>query len=167
MSNTKLARLTPPGTGAIATLALRGPEAWQILRELAPRDLPRDAKPGHFLLTRLGESGAADEVVVAVKQITPEPWLELHCHGGAEVVRLLMELLAQRGAEVVTWHQLERTNTADPFRAAGLSVLANAPTTRTAAIALDQYQGAFTRAMAAVRDALKIGECERAERLLS
>jgi len=170
MTATYLACLTPTGTGAIATLALRGPSAWTLVRELTQRPLPALPQPGRFWLTRLGDlargEGEADDVVVAVKRWTPEPWLELHCHGGREVVRLLEDLFAARGVEVRPWQQLEFAFAGDPLQTKALSVLANALTVRTATIALDQYHGAFARAIEAVRTSLKRGDGTEAERVL-
>ena len=46
-NDTVVACLTPPGTGAIATLAVRGPHAWPVVREIfqtvSNRPLPEDA----------------------------------------------------------------------------------------------------------------------------
>src|SRR5262249_39557989 len=91
--------LTPPGRGAIATLALRGPGVWDLVRALfqrpkaskndtVPSPLPETPTLGKFWLGWLGDQtkGGADQVVLLVKQIEPTPWLELHCHGGPEVI---------------------------------------------------------------------------------
>ncbi|MBI1830651.1 MAG: 50S ribosome-binding GTPase, partial [Planctomycetes bacterium] len=77
---------------------------------------------------------AADDVLLAVK---PEG-VEVHCHGGVQVVRMIEELYAERGVRVVSWQEC-----ADPL----LDLLVRAPTTRTAAILLDQWQGAWERLM--------------------
>jgi tRNA modification GTPase len=164
MSATYLACLTPPGAAAIATLALRGPEAWMLVRGLAQRSLPAEPQVGRFWLTRLGDAarGEVDEVVLTVKRVQPEPWLELHCHGGREVLRLLEELFAARGAQVCTWLDLERRSTG-PLHAAALATLANALTTRTATIALDQLHGAFSGALDAICTSLRQGDVHSAE----
>src|SRR5205807_6493167 len=55
---THVACLTPPGQGAIATLALHGPGAWDALRPFFhPRkgDLPSLPQPQCFWLGRLGD----------------------------------------------------------------------------------------------------------------
>src|SRR5262245_35961433 len=103
MNPTYLARLTPPGAAAIATFALRGPRAWAAVRELAQHKLPAEPAAGRFWLRRLG---GTDEAVVAVRQIEPELWLELHCHGGREVLLLIEELFAGRGVEICSWQTL-------------------------------------------------------------
>jgi tRNA modification GTPase len=166
-SPTRLACLTPPGTAAIATLALRGPLAWTLVRQLAERDLPAEPEAGRFWLVRLGEAGRgqADEVVLAVNRAGPQPWLELHTHGGREVVQFVQELIAARGAEVCTWQQLEK-DTSGVLQAAALATLAGALTARTAAIALDQVQGAFAAALARIQSALAVGDQATADDLL-
>ena len=91
-TETIVACLTPAGKGAIATLALWGPRAWDVVRELfrsrsaRQRPLPTEGKAGWIGLGRLGEE-TSDEVVVRVKETEPVPWVEVHCHGGREVTR--------------------------------------------------------------------------------
>src|SRR5262245_7820191 len=118
---TLMSCLTPPGRAAIATLAVRGPLAWPITRELFQRiakgphhkttstPLP-EAPPARTLwLGWLGErSGAADEVVLLVRESAPMPLLELHCHGGPEVVRLLQDQYQARGVQIVNWPEFQR-----------------------------------------------------------
>jgi tRNA modification GTPase len=174
---TYLARLTPAGTAALATLAVRGPRAWEVVRALfrpaGGRALPAHLAPGdspganHFWVGRLGAEGVgSDEVVLAVRRGGPSPWLEVHSHGGREVVRLLEEVLAARGLEVLPWEELERRTAGDALRAEALAALARAATARTAAILLDQYHGAFAQALGSARAALGRGDLAEAGRLL-
>jgi tRNA modification GTPase len=166
---TRLACLTPPGSAAIATLALRGPAAWTLVRQLAQRELPAEPLPGRFWLVRLGDTsrGEFDEVVVAVLRGGAEPWLELHTHGGREVLRWLEELFTARGVELTDWQQLERVSTGDAVHATALATLAGALTARTARIALDQVHGAFAAALAVLRSALERDDRAEADRLLA
>src|SRR5438445_494332 len=134
-----LACLTPPGRAAIATLVLRGADAWGVTRALFRRatspttsaataaPLPESPVPGKFWLGWLGDQakGGADQVVLLVKQVSPVVWLELHCHGGPEVVRLLQQLLVERGARLVPWQDFERGH-APAWRVAAQEVLAQA-----------------------------------------
>ncbi len=166
---TCVACLTPPGAAAIATLAVRGPDAWNAVRALfRPRSgtaLPAEPAPGRFFLGRLG-ADLADEVVVALVRPTPVAWVEIHCHGGAQVVRFLIESLRGRGVRECAWQELERRTDTDPLCAAAVEALAEARTPRVAAILLDQYHGAFGQEVAAVRAALDEGDAERAGALL-
>jgi tRNA modification GTPase len=80
--------------------------------------------------------------------------LELHVHGGSEVVRWLQESLEARGIRSCDWREFLKRTGAGNCQAMAQEALAEAPTTRTAAILLDQVHGAFGRAIAAVQAAL-------------
>jgi tRNA modification GTPase len=171
---TFVACLTPPGTGSIATLALRGPRAWEVVRQLfrplsssAP-PLPAEPEPGRVWLGRLGD-GLSDQVVLTA----PRPagpggsWVEVHCHGGREVVRLLLETFAAHGITRCTWQEIERRTADRPLQALATAALAEAATVPTAAVLLDQYQGALGRALTAVLAALDRDDPAEAGRLLT
>jgi tRNA modification GTPase len=174
-SATFVAVLTPAGTSAIAALAVRGPRAWVAVRDLF-RPLhravgwpPEKIDAGQFWVGRFGpesEKSSGDEVVLAVKRITPVPWVEVHCHGGIEVVRWILETLQAHGIKVCSWQELERQTTADSLQVAAMEALAQASTTRTAAILLEQYHGAFGRAIAATLAALDRGKVDEGKELL-
>jgi tRNA modification GTPase len=166
-ASTGIACLTPPGKAAVATLAVRGPLAWIATRDLfRPRHgaLPHLPIVGVLWLGQLGEA-VRDEVILAVKQASPEVWLEIHCHGGPAVVRLIESLYAQRGIELCAWQELERRTAGPAWQIAAQQWLVQAPTQRTAAILLDQYAGAFHRAIEAVRSANAEAAREMLERL--
>jgi tRNA modification GTPase len=174
---TYIACLTPPGRGAIAVLAVRGPRAWDVSRELfqpaPPRrargkaessalvTLPQTPPLGRFWFGRLGAE-LRDEVVLAVKHGGALPWVEVQCHGGPEVVSLLMETYAQHGVLACTWQGLEQLGTTPRWQQEILPLLVQAPTARSAAILLDQYQGALVQAITAIMTALDEGQHERA-----
>ena len=170
-SETFAACLTPAGAAAIATVAVRGPAAWEVVRRLfrpytaASPLLPPQPQPRRTWLGRLGEApaaAAADEVVIAAKRIFPVPWVEIHCHGGQEVVRWLLEILAAEGVVVCPAGELDQRTADDPAQAAAAAALVHAPTVRTAAILLDQYHGAFSRAVNEARAALARGDTDTA-----
>jgi tRNA modification GTPase len=148
-ADTVAACLSPPGQSALCSIGVHGPRAWQFVRDtFRPRSgkpLPEAPPQGSHRLGLLGEQ-LSDEVVVAVKEISPVPFIEITGHGGREVVRLLLEQLAARGVRVVGWPEL-LARTAEPLRAAAAVALASAPTVRTAAILLDQHAGALGRAL--------------------
>jgi tRNA modification GTPase len=146
VTDTVAACLTPPAAGAIATLAVRGPAAWDVVRGLFRPALPDAPEVGRVRHGWLG-GAAADEVVLAVRAIRPLPWVEVHCHGGPQVVRLLLEALAERGARACPWQEFARLAADDPLQVLAAGALSAAPTLRTAAILLDQYHGAFRRAL--------------------
>jgi hypothetical protein len=82
------------------------------------------------------------------------------------VIRLLEDVLAARGAHGCSWQELERQTTGDAGRSTALAALTEAPTTRTAAILLDQYHGAFDRAVAGALAALQQNDVAQVSRLL-
>ncbi len=149
-STTLVTRLTPPGKSAIACLGVAGPMAWATIRSLFRRPnqqpLPETPTAPSLFFGSLGDAASgADSVVLFVRQIEPIVALEINCHGGPEVLRLLESLFAKRGIKVAdaeTW-----TGTIHgPEYAAILEIVARCPTIRTAAIALDQLHGACARA---------------------
>lgn len=147
MTETLATRLTPPGIAAIATIGLRGPAALQMARGLfrprtnSRRELPDRLEPGQIWLGRFGAE-AADEVVLAIKQAEPVPWVEVHCHGGQLVVALLLDTLVQRGARTCNALEfLDSLTPRNPWRDLAQRRLPHAPTTRTAALLLSQCDG--------------------------
>ncbi len=147
--DTQLACLTPPGKAAIATLAVRGPIAWTVTRHLfRPYKgiLPDQPTGGRFWYGKLGKDHA-DDVVLAVKQDSPTICLEMHCHGGIEIVRMLQELYQEHGVSIVPWQR---------FFDASATMLAQAPTARTASILLDQANGAWNAGLREMPDAEKL-----------
>ncbi len=166
MSAATVSCLTPPGAAALAVLGLSGPGAWDVVRALFRRGperapLPDAPEAGRTWLGWLGDE-LKDQVVLAVKAASPVPRLELHCHGGREVVRLLLESFAARGARVESWEEWLRGAEGDPLRAEAAAELARALTPRAAAVLLDQYHGAFARALAGARAALERGDAAAA-----
>jgi tRNA modification GTPase len=162
VSDTVAACLTAPGAAAIATIAVRGSAAWEIARRrFAPHSrsgsaLPESPTPCAVWYGRFGDE-VADEVVLGLKSISPIPWVEIHCHGGPQVVRLIFEALTAEGARIVDWRTFVSDGT-DPLQALAALELAEARTARTAAILLDQYHGAFRDALTRAIDELERGD---------
>jgi tRNA modification GTPase len=158
--------LTPPGTGAIATVAVTGPRAWGLARWLfrpaGNTALPESPELHRFWFGTLGE-GIGDEVILAVRQTEPEPAIEVHCHGGRRVVRWVVEQFTgeRRGGSPTC---VEQQST--PGFHLNARLLSLAPTLRTASILLDQYHGAFDRAVHGILAHLDAGQLEDACREL-
>src|SRR5262249_9107130 len=70
------------------------------------------------------------------------------------------------GLRACSWQEFLRLTTEDAVRAAAATALAEARTQRTAAILLDQYHGAFSRAVAVAHAAWERGDTAEAGRLL-
>ncbi len=172
-ASTYVSCLTPAGRGAIAVLAVHGQDAWSIALDLfQPRnsqiDLATDARPGRFWLGRMGEtSHGFDDVVLVLRQLDPTPSVEIHCHGGIEVVRLLEKLIIERGAQGSGWQQLIHQSHADKLQAQTQIALAEALTARTASILLDQYHGSLRRSLEQVCALTEEGKIEEAGAILT
>ncbi len=149
----RVVQLTPPGRGAIATLLIEGPGAVELLaRYFRPNHgRAQECRPGGQLL--VGRLGAEPGEEVVVRRRSDES-VELHCHGGRAAVAMIQEVLAEGGARVVAWRDWLHDHHRDPIAAAAHAALADARTERTAAILLDQYQGALRRAMERIEEAL-------------
>jgi tRNA modification GTPase len=161
-----VACLSPAGRSALATLGLCGPRAWAAVRELfVPRRgaLPETLEEGRFWLGRLGDT-AADEGVLAVRHAGPVPCVEVHVHGGREVVRWLTELFVERGLTVCGWEEyLQETGLLEALIAAHL---ARTSTVRTAGIVLEQ-RSALPELLRRLRVHLDSGEQEAYEARLT
>lgn len=150
--------LTPAGTGAIATVAVVGPRAWEALREVfrpAKGSLPESPPLHRVFFGTLGDGG--DEVIVGVRQVDPEPWVEVHCHGGRQVVRWVVSQLecgmgnAECGIEGSSItpcdSAIDIPHSAIAQDRRALLPLTRAATLRAASVLLDQLNGAFLRAV--------------------
>jgi tRNA modification GTPase len=149
MTQTLAARLTPPGSGAIATIEIRGPSAWEIARGLfrrrsaAAAPLPESPRRGDLWLGRFG-ADASDDVVLAASHDGCVPTVQVHCHGGREVVDLLLGAIRQRGARVCDLAEYYQARVPfDRWRVLAEQRLLLAPSVRTAAILLQQCSGRF------------------------
>jgi tRNA modification GTPase len=150
MSDTAVSVLTPAGSGAIATVEAAGTRAWKLARRLF---LPASAKPlpetPELHRFWFGTLAGGDTVILAVKGVDP-PRIEVHCHGGRRVVQWVVEQFNDPASRERQRPEPENTPAADAASSRGelaLAELIHAPTLRTAAILLDQYHGAFDRAI--------------------
>lgn len=152
MSGTAVSLLTPPGTGAIATVEVRGPRAWELAKQLfkpAGKPLPEAPEVNRFWFGTLGN----DEVVLAV---TGAGAVEVHCHGGRRVVRWVIEQFLS--------HDCVEDRTPRP-KGEGFELLQRAPTLRTASILLDQLNGTFANEVCRILALLESDPTSAAELL--
>ncbi|HEV3204328.1 MAG TPA: GTPase, partial [Gemmataceae bacterium] len=122
-----------------------------------------------FWLGRFGDhsnSSFADEVVLTLCRLTPEPQVEVHCHGGREVIAWLQQILEAHGVSFCSWEDFESPVPDNRFKSAAEIALANAPTLRTAGILLDQMNGALAKALALIRAAWQRSDADEAGRLI-
>ena len=116
--------------------------------------------PDRLAVGRFG-GDRGEEVVVRRRA---DDAVELHCHGGLAAVAMIEGALMAAGCQRVAWRDWAAARHADPIAAAALTALADARTQRTAAILLDQYHGALSRAMDEIRQAIDCGRDDAARR---
>ena len=166
---TMFAVLTPPGAAAVATIAVAGPRAWDILRQsfrpASHRPLPVQPDYHGFTYGQFGDP-PGDAVVMAARPATVGDCVELHCHGGPEVVSMLAAELTRQGAALTTASHLLPRLGVSPLAAKAQMELALAPTLRTAAILLDQFAGALAQAVAGIEVAVADSDLGSAARLV-
>lgn len=159
--------LTAPGVGAIATLAVVGPASWQAVRNLfhGRTPLPAEPAPGRTWHGWLGNE-ARDDVVISTDSSRPTGWVEVHCHGGIEVVKLLLDNLESQGIVAVPWQRLLQRRESSPLRVDATIALSHALTLQTADILLWQSQGALEVALQDIAMALAKGDAQSTSHLL-
>ncbi|WP_425614101.1 GTPase [Anatilimnocola sp. NA78] len=151
-STTFVAQLTPPGRGALATIALRGPNAHRFAKACLVEPITvADLAKRPWLRTFRTAHNAGEELVVAFPH---EQEARLHCHGGAAACEAVLTALESQGAVCITWQEWATKTTTDAVAAAAAIALPAALTERAALILLDQFQGALSNEIEVIGDLL-------------
>ncbi len=160
----RVVQLTPPGRGAVASILVEGPGAADLLQPLIMHKFARPLT--EFTENRLvvGHFNAENGEEIVVRRRSPQA-VELHCHGGYAAAAMIEETLRQRGCKIVGWRQWIAENQAHPISAAALVAMADAPTERTAAILLDQFNGALRRAFDGIQEKITLKDYSAAKQL--
>jgi len=92
---------TPIGTGGVGIIRISGEKSFEIAENIFPKKLVA-GKIHHGWI--LDNSKKIDEVVVLPfknpNSYTGEDVIEIHCHGGINVVRNILDLVLKKGARV-------------------------------------------------------------------
>ncbi|WP_254508610.1 GTPase [Anatilimnocola floriformis] len=149
-SETTATLLTPPGRGALATIRVRGPQAWQITNACLtkPIELADSAVMRPWLREFRSAQGAGEELVVC---FSSECEARIHCHGGTAACEAVLKALEEQGA------QREQGTLAEP-NADARNALAGALSEKTALILLDQLQGAWGKEIQTIIDLIQRSE---------
>lgn len=139
-------QLTPPGRSALATIAIVGPEAKSYVEKFFRPATPRWPGENQMAFGHWREFGG-EEVVVCLRQ---DDHCEVHCHGGIAAVAAILGDLREVGCDQENNGRWIDRIAGDPLVAAAMELLPNARTERTAAILLDQFNGALSREVAAI-----------------
>ncbi|MCA1944751.1 MAG: tRNA uridine-5-carboxymethylaminomethyl(34) synthesis GTPase MnmE [Desulfovibrio sp.] len=159
---------TPPGQGGVGVVRLSGPNSRSVLARLfrpsAPgfKDyLPRYLHHGHV---RTAHGRVLDECLAvlfpAPRSFTGEDVAELHCHGGAAILRSVLEAILATGlARPALAGEFSRRaflhGKLDLAQAEAVAEAIAAPTTAAAQLAQDRLSGALSRRIDTLRQILE------------
>ncbi|MBW3597744.1 MAG: 50S ribosome-binding GTPase [Planctomycetes bacterium] len=164
---TLVCELTPPGRGAVASVAVAGEAGGELVerffrsasgKRLSELPLGRVVY-GRWLAEGDGASEAAVGEGVVVCRVDPRR-VEIHCHGGRAAAAAIRQSLTSAGCSDVDWRRWLAAIEPDPIAADAHAALAEARTRRAAAILLDQHAGALRKA---VRNVLAEVEAHNAD----
>ncbi len=167
-TDTIAAVATPPGSGGIALIRVSGPDAVAVADRcfrsrtgamgVLSRIQERHATVGGFFR---GET-LLDEVMATVfrgpRSFTGEDTVEVACHGGVLVTRLVLEALLQNGGRAAKPGEFTLraylNGRLDLSQAESVAEVIHARTERALACAQRQLQGGLTRSVATLRGSL-------------
>jgi len=145
---------TPPGEGSIAVIRLSGADAERIAARIFFRNRDENSKLQshrlyHGTLRDPKSARAVDEVLLVImrqpRSYTGEDVVEIHCHGGAFIVRRVLQLVLSEGARQAEPGEFTKraflNGRLDLSQAEAVLDLIRARTDRSAALALDQASG--------------------------
>lgn len=160
----QIVRLTGPGRGAVATIAVEGCGATEAisrclkisadkLSDVLPIDSPR--------LRQLYDTADGTEEDLVVVRLG-ENRFRLHGHGGEAAVDRTIRLLIEQGGRRIDTDLWLETTEVEPNRSAARRLLAHAPTLKTARILLDQYHGRLDETLTAIERDMETGDRDEA-----
>ena len=171
--DTIVAPATPPGEGGVGIVRLSGPAALTCLdrvfrgRKGAAEMLTHRLYHGRLINSR---HVVVDEVLAVVMRAphsyTGEDVVEIHCHGGTQILRSVLDLLLDVGARMAAPGEFTQraflNGRMDLAQAEAVIDLIRARSERASQVALGQLEGHLSRALqgftAQLRDALALLE---------
>ncbi|PWB69938.1 tRNA uridine-5-carboxymethylaminomethyl(34) synthesis GTPase MnmE [candidate division GN15 bacterium] len=163
-NDTIVAVITPPGEGGIAALRLAGPQSREYLARFFRPSHSENAEPAPFLL-RYGRFIAADGVfldeVTAVfmpygMSYTGLEQVEIFCHGGRQVVRLILDQLVAAGARMAEPGEFTKlaflNGRIDLAKAEAVAELIAANTQSSYEASREHLTGAYSEHVTRIRD---------------
>ncbi|MGI9427040.1 MAG: GTPase [Bythopirellula sp.] len=159
--STRLCVLTPRGRGAVAVVAVEGPNAVSAVDrffQAANKHALPDQPIGRIVYGHWGSSAGEDLIVCR----RDDQSLEIHCHGGRQSSEQLVANLSEVGCQRIESDDWLTRQYDCPLVAAAHAALARATTYRAASILLDQYHGALRRELGAIVAALAGDDAQQA-----
>ncbi|MEW6050686.1 MAG: tRNA uridine-5-carboxymethylaminomethyl(34) synthesis GTPase MnmE [Candidatus Zixiibacteriota bacterium] len=164
--DTIAAIITPPGEGGVAALRLAGPRSRAICSRHF-RSTSKNRSPWRPFVMRYGhfhtaESTVIDEIMVvympAGRSYTGLEQVELFCHGGRQVVRLILDELLRSGARAAEPGEFTRlafeNGRIDLARAEAVAELIAANTMSAYQASREHLLGAYSEHISMLRDQL-------------
>ena len=158
---------TPPGEGGVAIVRISGPQAQRIAASVFVRNDARTAeleshKLYHGKIRAPDRENILDEVLLTVMRrphsYTGEDVVEVHCHGGAFLVRQVLGLLLAQGARSAEPGEFTKraflNGRLDLAQAEAVLDLIQARTDKSAALALNQMSGGLSKWVHELREEL-------------
>ncbi len=157
---------TPPGRGGIGIVRLSGPAALEIAARIfqsesrAPLDAPNRAQLGHIVDQKTAEQ--IDEAILtyfkAPHSYTGEETVELSCHGSPVVLSRVLEMAIEGGARIAEPGEFTFraffNKRIDLAQAQAVRDVINAQTEYQARVATRQLEGALSKRLTPIKDAL-------------
>ncbi|MBE0599646.1 MAG: tRNA uridine-5-carboxymethylaminomethyl(34) synthesis GTPase MnmE, partial [Desulfuromonadales bacterium] len=163
--DTIVAPATPPGEGGIGILRLSGPRAAEILQSFFRPSRGSGPLASHRLyhgrlITRQGI--CADEVMAVVmrapRSYTREDVAEIHCHGGPQVMRRLLDLFIESGIRLARPGEFTLraflNGRLDLAQAEAVIAVIRSASEAASQVALQQLAGKLSQAIHTIRDQL-------------
>ena len=164
--DTIVAPVTPPGEGGVGIVRLSGPQAVTLLKSSFRSKTKHKEFESHRLY--YGQLFTVDEVrideVLAVvmrspRSYTGEDVVEVHCHGGIQIIRSVLDLFLDAGARMAAPGEFTQraflNGRLDLCQAEAVIDVIKARSEKSGQVALDQLEGHLSRKIYAYSDQLK------------
>jgi tRNA modification GTPase len=158
---------TPPGEGSVAIVRVSGPDAEKIaariFRQGHRQNVKFDSHRLYYGQVRDPKTARViDQVLLTImrkpRSYTGEDVVEIHCHGGAFLVRRILELILTEGARQADPGEFTKraflNGRVDLSQAEAVLDLIRARTERSAGLALSQVSGALSSWVDELREEL-------------
>ena len=110
--------------------------------------------PDFYPRVRFGRfgNGVADEVIFIIRNLHD---VEIHCHGGRQVIAWILNAVRADGVDEVTWTELASQRNSLILKRPALHFLSLVLCRNGFSILLDQAHGAYARAVEEKRELVK------------
>lgn len=153
---------TPQGSGAIGVIRISGDKTIDIVQKIVDRDI-RQLQPNTAVFGRIVDgSTVVDEVVMSFfkgpHSFTGEDTIEISCHGSGYIIRKILGLLTQNGAELAQAGEFTMrafmNGKMDLSQAEAVADLIASENAAAHKMAMNQLRGGFSNQIKALREEL-------------